>query len=133
MQVLPSTARDPAVGIEDIDQLEHNIHAGTRYLRHVVDTYFDESGIDEQNRLLFAFAAYNAGPARVRGLRRKAAAAGLDSTRWFQNVELMAAREIGRETVQYVANIYKYYVAFELTLEQTRERMSAQAALRESD
>jgi len=133
MQVLPSTARDPAVGIEDIDQLEPNIHAGTRYLRHVVDTYFDEPGIDEQNRLLFAFAAYNAGPTRVRSLRRKAAAAGLDSTRWFQNVELMAAREIGRETVQYVANIYKYHVAFELTLEQTRERMGAQAALRESD
>ena len=33
---------------------------------------------------------------------------------WFGNVEVVAAREIGRETVQYVSNIYKYYVAYRL-------------------
>jgi membrane-bound lytic murein transglycosylase MltF len=69
---------------------------------------------------VFAMASYNAGPARIAGLRRQAGAAGLDSNRWFQNVELLAAREIGRETVDYVSNIYKYYLAQRL-LQQRRE------------
>ena len=29
---------------------------------------------------------------------------------WFNNVEEVAAKRIGRETVQYVSNIYKYYI-----------------------
>lgn len=129
MQVLPSTARDPAVGIEDLEDLESNVHAGTRYLRHVVDRYFDEPGIDGQNRLLFAFAAYNAGPTRIRRLRGQAEAEGLDPNVWFRNVELVVAKKIGRETVQYVANIYKYHVAFELLLAQERARERARAKL----
>jgi hypothetical protein len=32
--------------------------------------------------------------------------------KWFGNVELVVAKDIGQETVQYVANIYKYYVAY---------------------
>ena len=32
----------------------------------------------------------------------------------------MASEQIGRETVQYVSNIYKYYVAYTLILEQQR-------------
>ena len=70
--------------------------------------------LDELNRALLSFAAYNAGPARVRGLRRRAEEAGLDPNKWFNNVELIAAREIGRETVQYVSNIYKYYLGYRL-------------------
>jgi membrane-bound lytic murein transglycosylase MltF len=61
--------------------------------------------------MLFAFASYNAGPARVISLRKKAAKMGLDPHVWFHNVEVVAAKEIGRETVQYVSNIYKYYIA----------------------
>jgi membrane-bound lytic murein transglycosylase MltF len=129
MQVLPSTARDPAVGIENLEDLDSNVHAGTRYLRHVVDRYFDEPGIDDENRLLFAFAAYNAGPTRIRRLRREASAEGLDPNVWFRNVELVVARKIGRETVQYVANIYKYHVAFELLLAQRHARDEARAKL----
>ena len=45
------------------------------------------------------------------------AAAGLDPNRWFGNVEVLAAREIGRETVRYVSNIMKYYVTFTLLIE----------------
>jgi membrane-bound lytic murein transglycosylase MltF len=75
------------------------------------------------------FAAYNAGPARVAKLRRMATAQGLDLNIWFGNVELMAAKDIGHETVQYVSNIYKYYVAYKTTLEQEGIRDKAKQAL----
>jgi membrane-bound lytic murein transglycosylase MltF len=114
MQVLPSTAADRNVGIPDIEKLENNIHAGTKYLRFVVDRYFQDPSIDRINRMLFAFAAYNAGPARISDLREKTAKMGLDPNIWFHNVEMAAAKEIGRETVQYVANIYKYYIVYRM-------------------
>jgi len=121
MQLLPSTASDPNVGIANIEELEPNIHAGTKYLRFLQDRYFKDEAMSEVNKTLFTFAAYNAGPARVRGLRRKAEAAGLDPNVWFNNVEVIASREIGRETVQYVSNIYKYYIAYR-QVETQRER-----------
>ena len=120
MQVLPSTAADPNVGIADIEKLENNIHAGTKYLRFIVDRYFKDPSIDKVNTMLFAFAAYNAGPARINDLRKKTAKMGLDPNVWFNNVEMAAAKEIGRETVQYVSNIYKYYIVYR-TLTAQRE------------
>jgi len=114
MQVLPSTAADPNVGIADIEKLENNIHAGTKYLRFIVDRYFKDPSIDKVNTMLFAFAAYNAGPARINDLRKKTAKMGLDPNVWFNNVEMAAAKEIGRETVQYVGNIYKYYIVYRM-------------------
>lgn len=120
MQVLPSTAAASPIGIPDVEQLEPNVHAGVKYLRHIVDTYFDDAGIDPFNRMLFGFAAYNGGPTRISRLRRKAAQRGLDPNRWFYNVEILAAEEIGRETVRYVSNILKYYVAYRLVAEQVQ-------------
>ena len=67
---------------------------------------------------LLAIAAYNAGPGRVASLRREAASMGLDPNIWFDNVEVVAAKRIGRETVQYVSNIYKYWVAYSLAQRQ---------------
>ena len=128
MQLLPSTARDPNVGIADIETLENNIHAGARYLRFILDRYFGDEGIDEYERHLFAFAAYNAGPARVAGLRRRAAQAGLDPNRWMDNVEVVAARELGREPVEYVANIVKYYFAYRLVAERSLDQDAARSA-----
>ncbi len=118
MQLLQSTALDPNVDIPEIDQLEQNIHAGVKYLRFLKDHYFKEEGMDELNRQLFAIAAYNAGPSRISSLRKKAAENGLDPNRWFGNVEVVVAREIGREPVQYVSNIYKYFVAYSLVVDQ---------------
>jgi membrane-bound lytic murein transglycosylase MltF len=122
MQVLPSTAADPNVGISDIEKLEKNIHAGIKYLRFIIEQYYRDEPMDEGNRMLFGFASYNAGPARIKGLRKKAAAMGLDPNRWFYNVEVVAAKEIGRETVQYVSNIYKYYVAYRLVFSQLKKK-----------
>ena len=81
--------------------------------------------MSDVEKVLFTFASYNAGPARIRGLRRKAEAAGLDPNLWFDNVEVIAAREIGRETVQYVSNIYKYYLAYKLLATQKGPRPRA--------
>lgn len=124
MQILPSTAYSPAVNIRNIDQVGANIHAGTKYLRYLADVYFPESEhIDKTNRALFTFAAYNAGPAKVNFLRRKAQQEGYDPNVWFQNVEIVAARHIGRETVSYVSNIMKYYIAYNL-LAKSREKVT---------
>ncbi len=122
MQMLPSTAADPNVGIPDIEKLEKNIHAGTKYLRFIVDRYFKDEAIDDADKMLFAFASYNAGPARVISLRDKAAKMGLNPNVWFHNVEVVAAKEIGRETVQYVSNIYKYYIAYRMVVNQLEKK-----------
>jgi len=129
MQLLSSTASDPNVAIPDIENAEANIHAGTKYLDFLRQRYFDDPELDAFNRALLSLAAYNAGPARVRGLRRKAAEAGLDPNRWFNNVELIAAKEIGRETVQYVSNIYKYYLAYRLIRDRDTERTDSKRGL----
>ena len=110
MQVMPATGKELRVG--DITRLEPNIHAGVKYIRTVVDRYYANEPMDDVNKVLFAFAAYNAGPGRVRQLRREATARGLDGNVWFNNVERVAAERIGRETVTYVSNIYKYYVSY---------------------
>jgi len=125
MQVMPATARDKSVGIPDIDKLENNIHAGIKYNRWVVDNFYKDPGITPLNRQLFAFASYNAGPGRVAGLRKEAKAGGLDPNVWFNNVERVAAKRIGRETVVYVSNIYKYYLSYQLAARSSQAREAA--------
>ena len=125
MQLLPSTAADPAIGIKDIHKTEPNIHAGIKYMRWIVDNYFDDEDLGLLQQELFALASYNAGPNRIRRLRRKAEARGLDPNIWFDNVEVIASEDIGRETVQYVSNIYKYYLAYTLLAEQRARRARA--------
>ena len=122
MQLLPRTARDPNVDIAGIDKVENNIHAAAKYLRHLIDTFFADPAIAEFDRMLLALAAYNAGPAKIARLRRETERRGLDPNRWFDNVELAVARDVGRETVQYVGNILKYYVVYERIAAATAER-----------
>jgi membrane-bound lytic murein transglycosylase MltF len=121
MQLLPRTATHE-LGMPEVRELESNIHAGAKYLRRIVDTYFDDPSIDELNRQLFAAAAYNAGPSRIRRLRGEAEGTGLDPNRWFENVEVVVARRVGAETVRYVANVYKYYVTYRLDFEHQERR-----------
>lgn len=127
MQVMPTTAKDRNVAIKDIHLVEPNIHAGVKYMRFLVNEYFDDPGIDRVNRHLFAFASYNAGPNRIERLRGVAAKQGLDPNKWFNNVEVVVAQEVGREPVQYVSNIFKYYIAYKLAMEKTRQREAAKA------
>ncbi len=116
MQVMPSTAADRAVGIPDIEDLENNIHAGTKYLYVLREHYFSDEEIDPTERMLFTMAGYNAGPNRINRLRRVAAARGLDPNVWFNNVELVVAAQVGREPIGYVGNIYRYYIAYKRAL-----------------
>jgi membrane-bound lytic murein transglycosylase MltF len=123
MQVMPQTGKELQVG--DIKQLEPNIHAGVKYIRFVIDQYYKDEPMDRLNKALFAFASYNAGPARIRQLRAEAKRTGLDPNVWFNNVERVASARIGRETVQYVSNIYKYYVAYTLAYAEMQEKAKA--------
>lgn len=126
MQIKPSTAEDKAIGISGVDaDIEKNINAGVKYLNYMSDRYFKDSKINKANRPLFAFAAYNAGPARVAELRKQAEAQGLDPNVWFNNVELIAAQKIGAETVTYVSNIYKYYIAYKMVAEIAQKKNPA--------
>jgi membrane-bound lytic murein transglycosylase MltF len=122
MQVLPSTAADANVNIPNIEEAENNVHAGIKYLRFVRDRYFSDPGIEPLDRVLFSFAAYNAGPGNIAKARRKAAALGLDPNQWYGNVEVAASKVISREPVIYVRNIYKYYVAYKLIEEERTKR-----------
>ena len=125
MQLLPSTAADPNVGIPDIKDLENNIHAGVKYLRFLRDRYFADEGLDDLNATLLSFAAYNGGPGRIARLRRETAELGLDPNVWFDSVELVVSKHIDRETVQYVSNIYKYYIAYRLIADRILAREAA--------
>src|SRR4030095_16854220 len=109
MQVMPNTGKAMRVG--DITKVAPNIHAGVKFLRAMMNEYYAREPMDPLNKGLFTFAAYNAGPGRVSQLRKVAGQRGLDSNVWFDNVELIAAEKVGRETVTYVSNIYKYYLA----------------------
>jgi membrane-bound lytic murein transglycosylase MltF len=118
MQVIPKYAAAPPISISDVHTAEGNIQAGAKMLRNIADTYFKDGNLDALNKTLMVFASYNAGPTRIARLRKTAASQGLDPNLWFGNVELVVAKGVGQETVQYVSNIYKYYVAYKLTLEE---------------
>jgi membrane-bound lytic murein transglycosylase MltF len=120
MQLMPATGSELQVG--DITKEDANVHAGVKYMRFMVDRYYKDEPMDKLNKGLFTFASYNAGPGRVRQLRKEAAKRGLDPNVWFGNVEQIASERIGRETVTYVSNIYKYYVAYRMVADEIARR-----------
>jgi len=115
MQLMPATGAELKVG--DIHLLEPNIHGGAKYMDQLMAKYFPDAKFSEANRPLFAFASYNCGPGNIAKMRREAAKRGLDPDKWFNNVEIVTAEKIGIETTTYVRNIYKYYVAYRLTMD----------------
>ena len=128
MQLLPSTAKDKNVAIPNIDELEPNIEAGAKYMAFLKERYFSGPELDELNGSLLALASYNAGPGRIRRLRREAAERGYDHNLWFDNVEVIVAEQVGRETVQYVSNIFKYYLTYRWINTADAERAAARRA-----
>ena len=125
MQLLPSTAKDKNVDIPNIHEIEPNIEAGAKYMAFLKERYFSGPELDSFNGALLALAAYNAGPAKIRRLRKVASERGYDPNRWFDHVEVIAAEQIGRETVQYVSNIFKYYLSYKLVDQQSERRERA--------
>src|SRR5271169_332963 len=126
MQVIPKYAAANPINVSNVNVADGNIHAGVKMLRNLEDKYFNDPKIDRLNKTLFVFASYNAGPNRIAKLRKEATDMGLDPNVWFNNVEVVAAKEIGQETVTYVANIYKYYVAYKLAVQQRELRQKAE-------
>jgi membrane-bound lytic murein transglycosylase MltF len=137
MQIKPETAAGPPISIPNVHLVDKNIEAGVKYLRYMIDHYYKDEPMDQVHKGLFAIASYNAGPAKIASLRRMAKDEGLDPNKWFNNVELIASREIGRETTQYVSNIFKYYLAYNMVTEQrakarqAKERVGKEAAGKE--
>jgi membrane-bound lytic murein transglycosylase MltF len=130
MQLMPKTGAEQDVG--DIRQLEPNIHAGVKYMRFMRDRYFEGEPMTDLDKALFTFASYNAGAGKIRQLRQETASRGLNPNVWFGNVERIASERIGRETVTYVSNIYKYYLAYRMITEENRRRIAAKATLASS-
>lgn len=118
MQVLPSSAADANVDIQNVQRPENNVHAAVKYLNFLRERYFSDPNIRPRDRVRFSLASYNAGPARIQEARRKASAMRLDPNRWFRNVELAVLQTVGRETVTYVSNINKYYVIYKQAIEE---------------
>jgi membrane-bound lytic murein transglycosylase MltF len=129
MQVMPATGKELAVG--DITKMEPNVHAGVKYFRFMMDTFYKNEPMDRLNKGLMTLASYNAGPGRIRQLRAETARRGLNPNVWFGNVERVTSEKVGRETVQYVANIYKYYVAYRLVMEREQARKGAKATVKD--
>ena len=115
MQLMPATGQSLKVG--DITVTEANVHGGTKYMDQLMTQYFNDAKFDEQNRTLFAFASYNAGPGNISKMRKEAEKRGLDPDKWFNHVEVVTAEKTGMETTTYVRNIFKYYVSYRLTQE----------------
>jgi len=128
MQVMPATGKELNVG--DIAQMEPNINAGVKYMRFMMDQYFKNEPMDNFNKVIFSFASYNAGPGRIKQLRQIAAQRGYNPNLWFGHVERIAAEKIGRETVTYVSNIYKYYLAYSLVQEEKEAREKAKREMK---
>ena len=128
MQIMPGTGRELNVG--DITKTQPNIEAGVKYMRVMIDRYYADDPMTDLDKILFTFASYNAGPGRVAKLRKEASQRGLDPNIWFHNVEYVAADRIGAETVTYVSNIYKYYIAYQLILEARAARENAAEKLK---
>ncbi len=123
MQIMPATGKELNVG--NIRIAEHNIHAGAKYMDKLMTRYFADAHFSDADRPLFAFASYNAGPGNIATMRIEAAERGLDPDKWFNNVEIVAAEELGIETTTYVRNIYKYYTAYRLLQERQAARERA--------
>jgi membrane-bound lytic murein transglycosylase MltF len=129
MQVMPLTGKEMGVG--DIRKLEPNIHAGVKYIRFMEDQYYADDPMDPVNKMLFAFASYNAGASRIQKARVTAKKRGMDPNRWFYNVARVVGEQIGQEPVQYVGNIYKYYIAYKLVSEELDAKEAAKKALKD--
>ena len=128
MQLMPATARE--MGFDDISTADANVEAGAKYMRHVIDTYFSDiehnpevdPKVAEEEAYATALAAYNAGPTRISRLRRTAESRGIDSRRWFDQMEPIVAREVGSEPVKYVQNVMEYSIQIQLQRRLVEER-----------
>lgn len=122
LQVMPRTAKE--MGFQNLADPKTGIHAGVKYLDKSRNRF--ETDTDEQERIWFALAAYNAGAGHVNDACRLAAQKGWDSRCWFDHVEramgLLSKPQYarrarhgyvrGEEPVTYVRRIHDRYWAY---------------------
>ncbi len=131
MQIMPVTGRE--LGFTDLHDPEENIHAGVKYMSHLVNRFDPKIPMDERMRL--ALAAYNVGYGHVLDARRLARENGWNPDRWFGHVE-QAMRLLAKpayykrarygfcrcgQPVHYVVNIQNFYDAYVGILTMVRE------------
>lgn len=111
MQVNPVTAR--SMGVKNPHDTTQNVTAAARYLSYLREQ-FNSPDISAEDQLYFMLAAYNAGEGRLKGLRAKAAAQGLNPNRWTGHVEKVARETVGRRLADYVLAVSRYYFAYQM-------------------
>lgn len=123
MQIMPATATE--LGVKDPFDPVQSIEGGGKYMAKLIARY-GEPGVELKDRIRFALASYNVGPAHVDDARTLAREQGLDPNRWFGNVEkalllLSKPRYFkqarygycrGEEPVRYVSQIQTRYDAY---------------------
>jgi membrane-bound lytic murein transglycosylase F len=125
MQMMPETAA--RMGIDSSASPEENIRAGIKYINWL-HTVFDPKIADEDERIFFILAAYNAGPGHVLDAMKLAEKNGLDPQKWVGNVEPWLLKKSlpeyyndevvrngkfrGVESVKFVAEIIDRYMHY---------------------
>ncbi len=94
---------------ENLTDPEHNIEAGSGYLRHLIDI-FTKEGIDSANAVKYALAAYNCGITKVQRIRKTAMSQGIATDKWDDFAGLFD-KEDG-PTRRYVSEIIDRYEEF---------------------
>lgn len=118
MQVMPRTAR--SFGVTNLNDPDENLRAGIAYLKYLND--FWKHVPDENQKVKFMLASYNAGPYHVKDAQRLAVKLGKDSLIWDDNVEdcilLKSQRQYYRDEVVkygYCRGIEPYKYVKEIT------------------
>lgn len=126
MQITPAAAR--SVGVGNIQSLDGNVQASSKYLAMLRRNFFNSPQFNERERIAFVLAAYNLGPQRVQSLRAEARRRGLNPNQWFFQVERVAMEQLGMGVVSYVNSVNKYYLAYDrerYLLEPQGQRLTA--------
>lgn len=84
MQLMPGTAKD--MGVSNVYNPEQNMKGGVKYLKFL-QSYWEDKIDDEQERIKFILASYNAGYGHVIDARALAEKFGADPDVWDDNVE----------------------------------------------
>jgi membrane-bound lytic murein transglycosylase F len=90
MQIMPETGKN--FGIDSTATPKKNIIAGIRYINWL-HTIFDSKIKDEDERLRFILASYNAGPGHVLDAMKLAEKNGMDPQKWEGNVAIWLTKK----------------------------------------
>jgi membrane-bound lytic murein transglycosylase F len=135
MQVMPVTGRN--FGIDITSSPENNMKAGIKYIGWL-HTIFDPRIPDENERIYFILAAYNAGPGHILDAMELARKNGKDPQKWKGNVALWLLKKSepeyyndivvkngyfrGTESVAFVSEILDRYEHYKNIIPQEKSK-----------